>query len=167
MYDLLLIPHSDVSRKELKEIIKVKTFAWPYSYNKQIEWIRNHLKESDIHVLLSHNNVFVAYLNLISIDLKINGIMYSSLGVGNVCAKEKGKGWGKELMMQSNTVLVKENKIGLLFCKEVLVSFYALCKWGVIDNRKLIVGFNNKDTVTMYFNYIEPIKRIEFIGQPF
>jgi hypothetical protein len=167
MFNLILIPHSNISSEYLQEIIRIKSVAWPYSYEEQIKWITDNLKESDIHVLLAFDKYFIAYLNLISVDLEINGKIHGGLGVGNVCTKEKGKGWGKELMMRSNSVIQKADKVGLLFCKSTLVDFYSKCNWEIMDDKKLNVGFNNNEIVTMYFNYNNPIQLIKYFGMPF
>ncbi|HLN56055.1 MAG TPA: GNAT family N-acetyltransferase [Bacteroidales bacterium] len=167
MYKLLLIPHSEISEKELKEVIRIKQISWPYNYEDQIKWLRENLKDDDIHVLLSLEGDYIGYLNLIKIDLIINGDNVSSLGVGNVCTTIRGKGWGQELMMLSNNYIRKNRKTGLLFCRDRLENFYGMCKWKKIDNSKLRVGFENSRIISMYYNYHEPIHHLEFTGKIF
>ena len=161
-----MIPHSGVTENDLNEIIKIKSVAWPYGFEDQVNWMNLNLKESDIHVLLAMKGTLVAYLNLITIEIIINGKTFNSLGVGNVCSKEKGKGWGKELMVQCNSFIEKSNKIGLLFCKEKLVAFYSLCNWQMLDNSKLRVDFK-KDIFSMYFNHIDSVQLMEYKGRQF
>ena len=62
MFELILIPHKEVTSKQLEEIIKIKSKAWPYSFEKQLEWINTNLKETDIHVLLSLNETMLLIL---------------------------------------------------------------------------------------------------------
>ena len=40
MFELILIPHKEVNSSQLEEIIKIKSKAWPYSFDRQLEWIR-------------------------------------------------------------------------------------------------------------------------------
>lgn len=167
MFELKLIPHSGVTEKDLNEIIKIKSVAWPFSYEDQVNWMNLNLKESDLHVLLVMKGTIVAYLNLKTIEIIINGKSFNGLGVGNVCAREQGKGWGKELMVQCNSFIEKSNKIGLLFCKEKLVAFYTRCTWQKIDNAKLKVEFTNKDIFSMYFNFTDPVQLMEYKGRQF
>lgn len=167
MYNLSLIPQSDISESELNEIIEIKSLSWPYNYEEQVKWLKNNLKESDIHVLLLSDGSCVAYLNLVSIDLRINGKLISGLGIGNVCTKMKGKGQGKKLMMMTNSFLRKSKKTGLLFCRYRLVDFYYKCNWIKIDDSRIKVAFDNTNIVSMYYNYNEPLELIEFNGRLF
>lgn len=167
MFKLLLIPHSEISEEDLREIIRIKQISWPYSYEDQVKWIRKNLKDEDKHVLLSSDGNNVGYLNLIKTELIINGQHVSSLGVGNVCTTVRGQGWGKELMMLTNNYIRKTNATGLLFCRDRLENFYGMCKWKKIDNSKIRVGFDNSSIVSMYYNHHEPIQVLEFTGKIF
>lgn len=167
MFDLILIPHKDISSLLLKAVIEIKSKAWPYSFDRQLEWINTNLKIGDIHVILTLNNINVAYLNLIEIDFKIDETNMLGYGIGNVCASEKGKGWGKEIMAQTNSYLVNRNKIGLLFCKNSLVRFYNLNSWSVIEKNKLNFSFNNESIETMVFNLDNEFRSLEYLGRQF
>lgn len=167
MFKLILIPHKEVTGKQLEKIISIKSNAWPYSIDKQIEWIDANLKESDIHVLLSLNERNVAYLNLIEIEIKNDGYLLEGYGIGNVCASEKGKGWGKEIVAQTNSYLENRNKIGLLFCKNSLVDFYSICNWYLIEKNKLALSFDNESIEAMIYNYDKKFNTLEYTGKPF
>lgn len=167
MFNLILVPHKDLSQKNLDEIINIKSLAWPYSYQKQLEWINSNLKDTDIHVLLYLDKSLVAYLNLIEIEFTIDGILKNGYGIGNVCAKEKGKGFGKEIIMQTNTYLSQLDTICLLFCKDRLVNFYLQNNWTVIDKEKLILAFNNEFIETMIFNCKYDFSHLEFVSNSF
>ena len=167
MFDLILIPHKEVTSNQLKDVIKIKSKAWPYSFERQLEWINANLKEADIHVLLSLNETNVAYLNLIDIELKLDGIVNESYGIGNVCASEKGKGWGKEIITQTNLYLKLRNKVGLLFCKNSLVNFYNLYKWKIIEKRKITLLFDNESIETMIYNCEKEFNNLEYLGKQF
>lgn len=167
MYKLQLAPHSDISENDLNEIIRIKSVSWPYSYEDQIKWMNENLKGSDIHVLLSLDNINVAYLNLITIELNINSKVVNGLGVGNVCAKIRGNGWGQELMMLTNSYLRKNKMPGLLFCRDRLFNFYCMCHWKKLEPSILKVDFDKHEIVSMYFNYHEPVRYIEYRGRLF
>jgi hypothetical protein len=167
MYDLILITHKEVSSKQLEEIIKIKSKAWLYSFDRQLEWINANLREADVHVLLSLNETYVAYLNLIDIELKLDGTVKDGYGIGNVCTSEKGMGWGKEIMTQTNLYLKQRKKIGLLFCKNSLVSFYTLNNWKLIEKSKISLSFDNVSIETMIFNCNKEFNNFEYLGRPF
>lgn len=161
------IPHIDLTAKRLDQIIRIKSSAWPYSYDKQIYWIKSNVKDSDLHLILSNNQgEATAYMNLIDIEIRIDTTPLPAFGIGNVCAIERGKGWGKELLLKTNDYLVKCRKIGLLFCKDSLVKFYSENKWKQVtlyyDSNDLKI-----DAKAMIFNVINGFSKIEYCGKPF
>lgn len=167
MFNLKFILHKEIEKNDLDEIIQLKSIAWEYSYEKQLEWINSNLSDLDIHVLLCLNGEVVAYLNLINIELIIDEAPKKSYGIGNVCAKVKNKGFGKELIASVNSFLVKNNRIGLLFCKTTLVNFYIKNNWATIENKKLTLMFDNEKIETMIFNLNIKFKNIKYLGKAF
>jgi hypothetical protein len=121
--------HKKLTDEIISEIIYVKSKQWKYSFDQHKKWIESNLKNEDIHVLLYSNNKIVAYSNLVSILVNFDGKQTSCLGVGNVCASERSKGYGLELMTKVNEYLISNKKIGLLFCREVLLKFYTSLGW--------------------------------------
>ena len=167
MFDLKLIHHWEVTNKQLEEIVEIKSMAWLYDFDSQIDWINNNFKEDDIHVLLSLDNWHVAYLNLIGIKIKIDGILHMGYGIGNVCARVRGCGYGSEIISKINLYLKKKKKIGLLFCKDSLVKFYSSNNWKLVEKEKLELSFNNELVETMIFNYDHVFKHLEYLGKSF
>jgi hypothetical protein len=167
MFQSVLVTHKEITTIQLNEIIQIKSIAWPYSYEKQLEWIHHNLKNTDIHVLLYQEEILVAYLNLIDIELKIDNILFDALGIGNVCAIEKGKGLGFELLNKTNKFIIEDHSIGLLFCKIDLVSFYTKSSWNLIEKKQLNLVFDTKNIETMIFNYNLPFKKLTFEGKAF
>lgn len=167
MFNFKIIPHKDLKHKYLDEIIQVKSIAWPYSYEKQIDWIYTNIKDCDNHVLMYLDELLIAYLNLIEIEFTIDGNLKNGYGIGNVCAREKSKGFGKELIVKTNSYLIQKNRIGLLFCKETLVDFYKSNNWILIEKKKITLSFNSKTNKTMIFNWNEDFQHIEFLGKSF
>lgn len=167
MYKLRIIKHAEIKLQDLNEIIRVKSIAWPYTYDQQVEWMNKNVKENDFHVLLSGKKEIVAYLNLITTELIIDGLNYNALGIGNVCAIKKGQGFGIELMRQTNQFIIQEGKIGLLFCKPNLVDFYLKCGWTIIKKRQLKLYFDITEIKTMIYNYNNSIEKLTYKKQPF
>lgn len=160
--------HKDITENELLEVIKIKSIAWPYSLENQLQWIKDNIEDDDIHVLLmDEKNDVKAYLNMIAIVFKINGKINSGFGIGNVCALEKGKGWGKELIISVNSYLKDNGQIGILFCKQVLVKFYSENDWNLIENEKIILKKAFENIKCMISNKELNLKKLEYTGKLF
>jgi hypothetical protein len=167
MFSYRFITHSGLTKNDLDIIIKIKSAAWPYSYEKQVKWININLKESDIHVLLYYDQELVAYLNLLGIKLIIDDVSKISYGVGCVCSKEKDKGWGSELITRTNSYIIQNNRVGLLFCKYPLVGFYKKNNWNLIEKGKLSISFNTDFINTMIFNCKEEFQNLKYLDKSF
>lgn len=167
MFNILFIPHKNITSKQLAEIISIKSISWPHSFDSQLDWIHSNIKDEDIHALLYLNESLKAYLNLIEIEFKLDGNKKNGYGIGNVCTSEKGRGWGTEIMAQTNLYLKQKKIIGLLYCKNSLVNFYSLNNWLLIEKNNVILSFNNKSIETMIFNSYDEFHHIEYLGKPF
>lgn len=167
MFELILIHHDQITLDLLDEIIKVKSAAWPYNYEEQLNWMNTNLKNSSIHVILLANKNIVAYLNLIEIELIIDSNYSWGYGIGNVCALKKGKGWGKELISRVNVYLEKNDKIGLLFCKNKLINFYRDNGWFLIRKEQLIFTNIISDINIFAFNLKSDFKILTYTGELF
>lgn len=137
MQAIKFIKHSDLTQQLEQQIISIKSVAWPYTFNDQQNWMNENLNNHDLHVLLSDNQDLIAYLNLIQVEIEKDGRLYSAFGIGNVCAREKGKGWGKELLRFVNAYLKENWHFGILFCREALVKFYSENGWAVVPEEYL------------------------------
>lgn len=168
MFNTTIVKHSEITTGLLNEIIKIKSVAWPYMYDQQIQWVEEHIKPSDIHVLLSQNKKNIAYLNLVDVELTINENRSRGYGIGNVCSIENGLGYGKQLMLKTNEYITSLNKFGLLFCKTELVPFYTKVAWNIINKDCIVVNFDNLKINAMVYNNTDiPVKRLIYSGQPF
>lgn len=167
MYKVKFIKHGDITPTIIDSIIVLKSVAWPYDRTSQLQWISNNIKDSDIHVLLYSDSLLVSYLNLIDINLIVKGKEDKGLGVGNVCALEKGKGWGKELIIRTNEYIVNNNFVGLLLCKQELVKFYSHFGWLIDDSAIIYKVFINDDVKIMYLNFDGNIDELKFNGSSF
>jgi predicted GNAT family N-acyltransferase len=163
---LSLIPHAELTSQQLDEIIRIKSIAWPYPYEKQCKWIFENIKNFDIHVLLlDQQKQLKAYLNLIDIVIRLDNKDVQAFGIGNVCSSEKGKGWGKELILRTNDYLKEKQRLGILFCKRDLVQFYKKNGWKLVAPDKLEM-LQGKDVQTMVYNVVyQRFDKLEYHGK--
>lgn len=127
-----IIPHNQIDKGLLTQIVEIKNLSWQYSFEDHLEWMDKNLKGSDLHLFLYENDEILAYVNLVDVAIESKGVLYPVLGIGNVCTRYKGSGAGKHLMKEVNFYLSRNNKTGLLFCKVHLVSFYLKQNWQLI-----------------------------------
>lgn len=153
MFEIKLIKHQDVTDKDIKEVVDLKSKQWDFSLEKQMQWIKNNIKNSDFHMLLLLDKKSVAYLNLIDVDLIVNGMPRKGLGIGNVCAIEKGKGYGFELMKEANKIISDLNQIGFLFCKEPLLKFYNSLGWEELESKSYKIKYDNLKVMVFNIKY--------------
>ncbi|OTG66886.1 hypothetical protein B9T25_08895 [Acinetobacter sp. ANC 4470] len=157
MFQIRLIKHQDATGQDIKEIVDLKSKQWDFSLDKQLQWIKDNIKNSDFHMLLLLDNKSVAYLNLIDIDLVVNDISKKGLGIGNVCAIEKGKGYGFELMKEANKTISDLNQIGLLFCKEPLLKYYSSLNWKELKRNEYRIKCENSKVMVFNINMSEKL----------
>lgn len=167
MFELKIIRNSEILKQDIDEIIRIKSFAWPYPYLDQIKWLIDNLKDNDLHLILYNEDESVAYLNLIIEELLIDGFVYNIYGVGNVCAIAKGNGYGTILLKSTNQFIISKNKIGLLFCKPQLVAFYKKCGWILVEKKQMSLSIDNSNIETMILNSNLPFNSLEFKGKVF
>lgn len=162
-----MIHHADITDDILNEVVRIKSAAWPYSYDEHLIWIKKNLKNSDIHVFLEANKAKVAYMNLIDLEARINNETIKVFGVGNVCSLFQGKGYGRVLVNETNKLIISETRVGLLFCKLNLVQFYRKSGWEQVDKSNATLVFDNRAVETMVLNYSGHINSLVFSGSAF
>ena len=130
---LTIILHEDLDAANLNQVIKIKSCAWPYSYEDQLDWIESHLCPKDLHVLYHVEGQPIAYLNLIDTTVWLDDKQVAVYGVGNVCVIHKGQGQGLALMRLATDFIHTEHRLGILFCKSPLIPFYEKAGWSVLE----------------------------------
>lgn len=160
-----IIRHADIKQNEIDNIIALKSVFWQYSYESQINWLKKNLHDQDLHLMVYDNEQLVGYLNLVNIQIAINGTDLPALGVGNVCTSQSGKGYGSVLMSQLNTYLLENNWIGILFCRSEIELFYAKFNWENIETGLLQI--ENLSASMMIFNFNLPIVHVKYDGKLF
>lgn len=154
---------SQLTEQDIEKIVSLKKVHWNYSTKEHKNWISNNIDKDDIHVLMLDNEVLVGYLNLIQTEVILNNEAQPFLGIGNVCSKEIGKGYGKKLLMEVNNFLVANKQQGILLCKDELTAFYKKSDWLLLDKclTSQVFSWNinvmlfNIDLKIMSFNYTE------------
>ncbi len=164
MLRLEVITHRDISQEELLGIIKIKQVSWNYPIESQMLWIERNLSEEDIHCILKEESIPIAYLNLKDISVTIDGADYMAYGIGNVCSKIKGCGYGSELILKVNNYLLDSKRVGLLFCKDKLVDFYSRFNWILIQKDRLLINQELNTINTMCFNSPARLQFLEYKG---
>jgi predicted N-acetyltransferase YhbS len=73
---------------------------------------------------IKDNEKIVAFGCLRDVKINYSGNDYNILGICNIVAIEKGKGYGKELISAMIKYLKKKGKTGLGFCEKGKTKFY-------------------------------------------
>lgn len=160
MFRYLIINNADLTQDLKHEICLVKRSFGQYTNESQIKWMEEHLRNEDLHFLLYHNESVVAYCNLVERVLICDNQSIDVLGVGNVCSVRSGQGFGAALMFHVNKYMQNSGRVGMLFCKENLVSFYGKFDWNLIS----ILEVNCK---TMIYNFPIEVNKFRFTDRLF
>lgn len=158
--------NSHLTEHDKEQIISLKKTHWNYSEEEHKNWINHNLFKDDIHVLMLENEVLVGYLNLIETEVIVNNESHPFLGIGNVCSKEKGKGYGQQLLMEVNNYLVINEQQGVLLCKDELTEFYKKYNWVLLDKALTSHVFSRTINV-MFFNIVCKITKFNYLGRNF
>lgn len=151
--ELEIIKHSNISHEDLLRVICIKNVAWPHSFESQLKWIEENQNPEDLHILLKDGINDYAYMDLCPVKAIVDGIETAFMGIGNVCSKTKGQGYGGVLLNLVNKYLIENDFKGLLFCKNHVKSFYTHYNWQVIPSENVTFEKNGYDNIyTLTFN---------------
>jgi predicted GNAT family N-acyltransferase len=165
--ELEIIKHRDILFRDLLRAITVKSFAWPHPIESQVKWIIDNIDDEDEHVFLKGGTKDLAYMNLVRISFSANDTDFMAYGIGNVCAAEKGKGYGRELMNRVNDYLKEKNICGLLYCRDALVPFYKLYGWEEVKREVCEEPVIAEDVHVMTYLAPEKIVTFKYQGKAF
>lgn len=160
------IRHADITNQELLEIVNLKSKQWNYTVDQQIRWIDENILPDDLHVIMYNVNENLAYMNLVKIEVIVNKVSLPFIGIGNVCASKKGKGYGKDIMIRVNEYLKSSGMSAMLFCKYDLVKFYNNFGWKSID-KSTITNPNSIEINIMTYNVTHKIVDLSYSGRNF
>lgn len=145
MINIEFIKNSSLNNDLMYKIINLKNQHWPYSLESQKLWMKNNLGDEDIHVCILFNSDLIAYLNLTTLEAKVNKNDISLVGLGNVCVDKRHlkMGWGNLVICVVNTYLKENKKNGILLCKSGLINFYKKNGWSLMNTDNLSIIVNN------------------------
>lgn len=84
--------------------------------------------ETTLFFLLLDHQKILAMGELIPVNpIKFNKEVFSVLGIGGILANEKGKGYGKKIMLAIKNYLISQDKTGVGFCGLNNKGFYGKC----------------------------------------
>lgn len=150
MLSINFIQHKDADTSLLEAIATLKAVRWAYPMEQQMNWIAENIEPEDWHLLLKDGEDLVAYMNLVQVKPEIDGTAVAALGIGNVCTKESGKGYGNQLMEAVNRFLDEKSLYGILFCKDHLVPYYQKFNWILIRKENCNQQISQVNTLLYY-----------------
>lgn len=160
-----IIKHSDITDSLLTEIALLKDQHWIHGIRSQLIWINNNIRNIDYHLCGFINQKLAAYMALVEVSAEINSKRFGCLGLSNVCVSNEyeKKGYGSELVQQANRFISDQNRIGLLLCKESLVSFYQKNSWFLLEYEKATVKgeIYAKEIMVYSSNIVETVYSIQ------
>ena len=165
--EIEIIKHSEISKEYLLRIIDIKNVAWPHPMESQLKWIEDNLLPNDLHIILKEGETDYAYMNLCQVNAIVDGHNKMFMGVGNVCSKTKGKGYGGTLVSLVNKYLLNNGLKGLLFCKEHVMRFYAHYGWCIVENEKVFMAKNGYNDIYLMSYNICPFDKIMYCDRFF
>lgn len=152
MVELQIIENKEILSRDLLRAVDLKSCAWPYPKESQIQWIQDNLRPEDMHVFLTEGGEDRAYMTLSPVAGVLNGNQTPFLGVGCVCSKEKGRGYGRMLMREVNNYLIQNASHGLLFCRQRVVDFYRKNGWQTVPPDRIKSSIIEEGVSLMVFN---------------
>ena len=168
MQNFKIIKNVDLDEPTLNSICEIKSVYWQYPITSQKKWINENLKDDDLHMLLFDHDRLSGYMNLVRIRGNINGKDYEMLGIGNVCSRVSGNGYGRQLMQFVKDYLLQGNITGLLFCQPKLVKFYDRFQCKLIPGEKLsLPNLGHHEFEVMIFNSPEEIEKLIYSDRLF
>jgi len=85
-----------------------------------------------LYFLLKDGNTILAQGALGEVSPVIfDGVTYSILGIYDVIAHTKKRGYGKKVLLKMKEYLISRNRVGLGFCMPLNAQFYEKCGFGV------------------------------------
>ena len=133
-----VVRHSELNDELIKDIALFKNQTWIYTIESQIQFLKENLGPNDFHVFIQLNNEIVSYLSVINVDVYLNGIIKTLLGVGSVCTspQNRKKGYANRLLDYTEKIILKENS-SILLCREHLSYFYIKLNWYILERNLL------------------------------
>lgn len=126
------IKNSDISEKERDMIIQLKSQFWKYDYSSQVAWLQNCLSAEALHLLLYEKDNLISYMSLQDVYVDFDGGLPKMAAGGGAVITDAGKrrlGYGALLMRTAQNYIMKNDRIGLVFCNDSVLNFYLKTGW--------------------------------------
>ena len=88
--------------------------------------------EKKYFLLKDQNAKTLAFAMLLEIEVEFKRVRHSILGLSNLIAINKGKGYGKILIFKMKKYIKKSGLTCIGFCNKKITGFYKKCGFGVI-----------------------------------
>jgi hypothetical protein len=143
--EIKFITHSECSEDLLYNICTLKKQHWDYPVAEQIRWFNDNLSGNDIHVCIFDGENLIAYTTLVNIKYHIeDNAELDGLGIGSVCVDTNylNKKYGFFVVQIVSAFIRQKGLVGILLCKDELVSFYEKNNWIKFTGELKVPGLN-------------------------
>jgi hypothetical protein len=122
-----------LTKKQIKEICKLKKQQWKYKIQSHIDHFIKNVKRDDIHNLFYINSKLIGYTLLRKRTFKVNKksknskyLLFDTLIIDKQYRRRKLA----SLIMNFNNTTIKQKKyFSFLMCKKELINFYKKFNW--------------------------------------
>ena len=156
MYELKCVQTKDLTKKNIKDICKLKNQYWTYTIKEQLEWFKVNVKPSFVHICLFLKGKLIGYTLLASnfYKNKENSFKFYLIDTVVITESFRKKKLSNLLMSEINLFLKERKKLGLLICDPKMVKFYEKYSWKTFNIKKFKLNIDLKNKKSMVFNYI-------------
>ena len=153
MINILSLKTSQLSKKTIEKILKLKDSHWKKGMISQINFFNKNISKNDIHIILLLKNKLSGYVLLrkkkyIYKNKKLNYLHFDTLIIKKNLRNKKLTPF---LMSYVNNVISIEKKISLLFCDKKMLNFYKIYKWRKVKKNKFKLDYpDNKKLLLMH-----------------
>ena len=125
---LTSLTSSKLTKKQIKEICKLKNQQWRYRLQSHINHFKENIKRDDIHNLFYINTKLIGYTLLRKRTFNLNKVSKSSkyllFDTLIIDKKYRGKKLSHLIMNFNNTTIKQVKYFSFLMCKKELINFY-------------------------------------------
>jgi predicted GNAT family N-acyltransferase len=130
---LTSLTSSKLTKKQIKEICKLKNQQWRYRLQSHINYFKENIKRDDIHNLFYINTKLIGYTLLRERTFNLNKVSKSSkyllFDTLIIDKKYRGKKLSHLIMNFNNTTIKQVKYFSFLMCKKELINFYKKFGW--------------------------------------
>ncbi len=147
---------SELTKKDIREIISLKNSHWNFGFSSQLSWFTNkkNVFNNDLHFFLKKKKKIIAYVQLgkrkCYMGLQQNKyILFRTLIVSKL---ERGKNISQIIMNEVTEYVKIQKQSCFLLCKNKLTKFYKNYKFIKLDQKKYKVIGHKNYLVGMIYN---------------